>query len=262
MTDRRPPDARDDVDWGDLIGRMARADETALTRFYDGTSRLVYGLAVRITRDPAAAEELTLAVYCQAWRQAKAYSPARRSPTSWLFTLARSRALDQLRSRIRRDQGREEALEAAGGLADAGSVELAYFAGLSQSEIAARTGQPLGILLDKAGLLIARSPDLPWQPQGSPGVSIKVLFTDPERDYITALGRMEPGTEYPRHRHDDVEELYVLEGDLVVEGHVMRPGDYCRAEPDSIHGETRSETGCLFLMMCSRQDELLGRPAS
>ncbi|PYQ01702.1 MAG: hypothetical protein DMF82_18545 [Acidobacteria bacterium] len=119
MTDRRPPDARDDVDWGDLIGRMARADETALTRFYDGTSRLVYGLAVRITRDPAAAEELTLAVYCQAWRQAKAYSPARRSPTSWLFTLARSRALDQLRSRIRRDQGREEALEAAGGLADA-----------------------------------------------------------------------------------------------------------------------------------------------
>ncbi|PYQ01703.1 MAG: hypothetical protein DMF82_18550 [Acidobacteria bacterium] len=89
---------------------------------------------------------------------------------------------------------------------------------------APKEAHPKGILLDKAGLLIARSPDLPWQPQGSPGVSIKVLFTDPERDYITALGRMEPGTEYPRHRHDDVEELYVLEGDLVGEGHVMRRG--------------------------------------
>lgn len=125
----------------------------------------------------------------------------------------------------------------------------------------AKEAAPKGILLSQAGVLIARSEDMPWQPQGSPGVSIKVLFTDTARKYITALGRMDPGTQYPRHRHADIEEIYLLEGDLIVEGHAMQPGDYCRAEPDSIHGETRTEGGCLFLMMCSQQDELLAGPA-
>ena len=110
---------RGESDWGALIGRMARADEMALTRFYDETSRFVYGLVPRIARDPAAAEEVTLDVYCQAWTNASAYSPARGTPQTWLFTLARSRALDHLRSRIRRDQGREQALDAAAAVADA-----------------------------------------------------------------------------------------------------------------------------------------------
>jgi len=116
--------------------------------------------------------------------------------------------------------------------------------------------QKPGVLLDQAGLLIARAVEIPRQPVG-PGITSKPLFVDPGRKYVTALMRMDPGTRHPSHRHRDVEELYLLEGDLHVEGHVMRAGDYCRAEPESIHGETYTQSGCLFLVMASQQNELL-----
>ena len=122
-----------------------------------------------------------------------------------------------------------------------------------QAQPAARPG----VLFDRAGLLISRSVDMDWQEAGVAGVQSKPLFLDEKRGYMTALVRMAPGTRYPSHRHTDVEELYLLEGDLLVEGLVMRSGDYCRAEPDTIHGEVSTEAGALFLVCFSQHDELL-----
>ena len=86
-----------------LVARIARGEETALSELYDATSRLVYGLVLRIVHDPATAEEVTLEVYLQAWRTAKNYESDRGSVTAWLAIAARSRALDWMRSRQARN---------------------------------------------------------------------------------------------------------------------------------------------------------------
>ena len=112
-----------------------------------------------------------------------------------------------------------------------------------------------GILLQQQGLLISRSADMPWE-QIAPGFMRKTLFVDRERNYTTQLLRVEPGLRYPSHRHADVEEILVLEGDLNIHGVAMRPGDYCRAEPDSIHEETFTESGCLLLQLTSQLDQI------
>jgi predicted ChrR family anti-sigma factor len=112
-----------------------------------------------------------------------------------------------------------------------------------------------GILLQEQGLLISRPADMPWE-QVAPGFLRKTLFVDHERHYTTHLLRVEAGTRYPSHRHADVEEILVLEGELNIHGVVMRPGDYCRAEPDSIHQETFTESGCLLLQMTSQLDQI------
>ena len=116
---------------------------------------------------------------------------------------------------------------------------------------------PEGILFNQGGVLISRSDEMSWQAAPLPGVFSKVLFNDPKRPYTTQLVRMEPGTTYPSHRHTEVEELYMLEGDLWVEGLKMGPGDYCRGEPDSIHGQVRTDSGALFLVLSSPRDEIL-----
>jgi quercetin dioxygenase-like cupin family protein len=111
-----------------------------------------------------------------------------------------------------------------------------------------------GVLMEDQGLLIARSIELDWQPF-SPGIDFKVLHTDTARRYNTILVRFAPGARYAAHRHSQVEHLFVLSGDLHVASVVMRSGDYCRAEPETFHGETFSETGCTALVMASPDDE-------
>jgi anti-sigma factor ChrR (cupin superfamily) len=117
--------------------------------------------------------------------------------------------------------------------------------------------QENGILLQQRGLLISRSSEMPWE-QVAPGFSRKTLFVDPVRRYMTCLLRVEAGGRYPSHRHADVEELLVLEGELTIHGVSMRAGDYCRAEADSIHEETFTESGCLLLQMTSQLDQIQG----
>jgi hypothetical protein len=112
-----------------------------------------------------------------------------------------------------------------------------------------------GILLEQSGLMIARSAELPWE-QVAPGISRKILAVDAERSSITSLIRAEAGAIYPRHRHAGVEELLVLEGDLHIHGVVMHGGDYCRAEPGSLHEETFTEGGCVLLQMASLLDQI------
>ena len=155
-----------------LIQRVAGGDEQALATLYDETSRLVYGLLLRVLSDPASAEEVLLDVYTQVWRQAATYSTERGAPLAWLTTIARSRAIDRLRSG-RIERGRTEPLDPIMYRGASGEdvesewaaretrkavrvaldrlapeqrevIELAYFSGMSHSEIAAAKGQPLG----------------------------------------------------------------------------------------------------------------------
>src|SRR5215208_5219585 len=95
-----------------LVGRLAKGEAAALAEFFDRYSGLAFGLAVRILRDPTEAEDVVQEVFVQAWRQAARYDAARGTPAAWVCTLARTRALDQLRRRAARreepaDSGRQ-----------------------------------------------------------------------------------------------------------------------------------------------------------
>lgn len=97
-----------------------------------------------------------------------------------------------------------------------------------------------------------------FQPTAIPGIEARRLFVDTARDVITMLVRMAPGTSYPPHRHGNVEECYVLSGDLTVgEGTTMHAGDYQRMEKGSEHPTQWTKDGCTLLLLSSRHDELL-----
>ena len=157
----------------DVIRRAASADQEALRELYDVTSPTVFGLVRRIVGDMSVAEELTIDVYTQVWRLASAYSEEKGSPLTWLLMLARSRAIDHLRSRARRVKEQELPIEVAfdhshpdpnpEAAAISGNrqqvvqailaalepeqvamLQLAFFEGLSHGEIAEKTGIPLG----------------------------------------------------------------------------------------------------------------------
>ena len=169
-----------------LVGRAAEGDQMALAALYDETSALVYGLALRILRDQYAAEDVTIDVYAQVYRQVSSYDASRGTPSAWLLTLTRSRAIDRLRQEAQRRE-REEPLEATTrlpALTDGPEecsattelrrlvqralalltpeqrqvIELAYYSGLSHNEIAAKLGQPLGTVKTRirTGMLLLR----------------------------------------------------------------------------------------------------------
>ena len=169
-----------DQDWAALIRRVADGDHSALTALYDSTSRFVFGLILRVVGDRATAEEVLLDVYTQAWRQASSYDEQRGAPLAWLMTIARTRGIDRLRSG-RYEQHNREPLEAMGEVTATTSspeedsviaerrrlvhsaldalsteqrevIELAYYSGLSHSEIALRLGQPLGTVKTRTRL--------------------------------------------------------------------------------------------------------------
>ena len=169
-----------DQDWVALIKRVADGDQYALNTLYDATNRLVFGLVLRILNDRSTAEEVILDVYTQVWRQAALYDRSRGAPLAWIVTIARSRAIDRLRSG-RLEQQSKEPLDAVAEIRattispeestfsserqrlirsalDALSpeqrevIELAYYSGLSHTEIAAKLGQPLGTVKTRTRL--------------------------------------------------------------------------------------------------------------
>ena len=83
----------------DCMQRIVNQDQTALAELYDATVGRVHGLALRILKDGAAAEEVVSDVYLQAWREAGRYDPARGPVQGWLLIICRSRALDAIRRR-------------------------------------------------------------------------------------------------------------------------------------------------------------------
>jgi anti-sigma factor ChrR (cupin superfamily) len=119
-----------------------------------------------------------------------------------------------------------------------------------------RSPRAPGILLQQSGLLLARSAELAWRAL-APGIFYKPLYEDAKRKYNTSLVRMDAGARYPSHHHPATEELFLLSGDLHVEDQVMQPGDYCRADSGSIHGETFSDTGCLFLLIACEENQII-----
>ncbi|MFC7495363.1 MULTISPECIES: ECF RNA polymerase sigma factor SigK [unclassified Nocardioides] len=95
-----PPD-RDDLgppDLADLLRRCGRADEAAFARLYDATASRAYGMALRVVRDPAQAEEVTQDAYLEIWRTAARYDAAKGSPLAWLLTITHRKAVDRVRS--------------------------------------------------------------------------------------------------------------------------------------------------------------------
>jgi len=154
------------------LERMAGGDHEALAELYDRHARVIFSLALRILRDQRDAEEVVQDVFAQAWRQSGRYSTERGSVIAWLMTLTRSRALDRLRGRRARPDasadseptvaipdGAAPADEQLSTAVQAGQVraaveglplvqrlaiELAFYEGLTHSEIADRLEQPLG----------------------------------------------------------------------------------------------------------------------
>jgi len=138
------------------------------------------------------------------------------------------------------------------------SVPAAPSAGLRDRLLSKVSHSPRvpGVLFERSGVLIARSDELDWQDL-APGIVFKPLYQDSDRKYNTSLVRMQAGALYPAHHHAEIEELFMLSGDLHVEGEVMHSGDYCRGATGSVHGETFSENGCLFLLMASQDNQIV-----
>ncbi len=166
------------IDHG-LVGDVARGDEQAVGALYDRYGQAMYCTAKRILGEDADAEEAVLEAFDQVWRQASRFDPGRGSVASWLMMIVRSRALDMVRSRDRRERNttsaardepdaapamgtwrtnpeadlhdserRQQIMKALKALSppQRQAIELAFYRGLSQSEIADELGEPLGTI--------------------------------------------------------------------------------------------------------------------
>lgn len=91
----------------------------------------------------------------------------------------------------------------------------------------------------------------------APGISCRLLATDTESQRVSMLVRLAPGTDYPPHRHQGVEEVHLLHGELRVDDKTLHAGDYLRSEPGSEDHRVWSETGCTCVLMTSTRDVIL-----
>ncbi|HEX5086625.1 MAG TPA: ECF RNA polymerase sigma factor SigK [Nocardioides sp.] len=155
----------------ELLRSCGRGDEAAFARLYDATSSRVFGLAVRVVRDPAQAEEVAQEAFLEIWRTSGRFDPAKGSPLGWLLTIAHRKAVDRVRSAeaaTRRDTTyhhqnqpveHDSTAEAATASLEARRVrdalarltqaqrealELAYFGGYTHTEVAAMLELPVG----------------------------------------------------------------------------------------------------------------------
>jgi anti-sigma factor ChrR (cupin superfamily) len=94
-----------------------------------------------------------------------------------------------------------------------------------------------------------------WE-EAVPGISCKLLATDTENNRVSMLVRLAPGAAYPPHQHAGVEELYLLDGELMIDDRKLYPGDYNRAEAGSADQRVWSETGCTCVLLTSTRDIL------
>ncbi len=172
-----------------LVGLVARGDDTALAELYDRFGRVAYGLALRILRDEKLAEDAVQEAFLAAWRSADRFMPERAKASTWLLTLVHRRSVDLVRhEERRRAEPLADAFEAAGTdsaeddawlrferervqaalrqLPDQQreALELAYFGGFTQSELAERLGQPVGTIKSRMFAGLARLRELLTEP--------------------------------------------------------------------------------------------------
>jgi quercetin dioxygenase-like cupin family protein len=99
-------------------------------------------------------------------------------------------------------------------------------------------------------------PNKPHWEQAAPGIHVKILAKNPEIDSVSMLVRLDPGTDYPAHRHAGIEELHLLHGVLRVDDRTLYPGDFIYSEAGSVDHRVWSETGCTCFLMTSTEDAL------
>jgi DNA-directed RNA polymerase specialized sigma24 family protein len=232
--------------WVGLIQCIAAGDERALLALYEQTHEIVFTLASRLLDDPEAAGEVTLDVAHEVWWRAAGYEAEQNSAggsvVAWIMNLTRSRALAMLRlapPKMRRIRQ-------------------------TDTDILQPPASLWGRLARHIDLETDRDPvEGPPQYSGgqdwnevAPGISCKLLATDPENHRVSMLVRLAPGTDYPPHRHAGVEELHLLHGELVIDDRKLYPGDYNRAGPGTVDSRVWSETGCTCVLITSTRDEL------
>jgi len=170
-----------------LLALASRQDDAALAQLYDRYGRVAYGLALRIVRDQALAEDAVQEAFLTVWRTAGSFRPERAKPSTWILTLVHRRAVDLVRREERRRaqpllEGQEEpderalpadeeialtdrrrlVQEALRQLPDEQreALELAYYGGLTQSELAERLSVPLGTIKSRMFTGLRRLRDL------------------------------------------------------------------------------------------------------
>jgi RNA polymerase sigma factor (sigma-70 family) len=170
-----------------LVALVARGDQSALAALYDRVGRTAFGLALRVLRDDRLAEDAVQEAFLTVWRTAAAFSAERAKATTWILTLVHRRAVDLVRREQRRrtepladTEGSEEA--ASPSAEDAAwlqferervqsalrklpdtqreAIELAYYGGFTQSELAERLGEPLGTIKSRMFAGLARLREL------------------------------------------------------------------------------------------------------
>jgi RNA polymerase sigma factor (sigma-70 family) len=172
-----------------VVALVARSDDTALAELYDRFGRVAYGVALRILRDERLAEDAVQEGFLAAWRSADRFMPERGKASTWVLTLVHRRAVDLVR---REDRRRAEALTdeleptSSGSAEDDAwlrferervqaalrqlpdqqreALELAYYGGFSQSELAERLGQPVGTIKSRMFTGLARLRELLAEP--------------------------------------------------------------------------------------------------
>jgi RNA polymerase sigma factor (sigma-70 family) len=175
-----------------LLALVARSDETALAELYDRFGRQAYGLALRILRDAALAQDAVQEAFLAAWRTAASYDARRAKASTWILTIAHRRAVDLVRREERRRgaplddapvpagdatdeeawvRERRRAVQAA--LAQLPqdqreALELAYYGGLTQSELAERLGVPLGTIKSRMFAGLSKLRELLPDDEGGP----------------------------------------------------------------------------------------------
>jgi RNA polymerase sigma-70 factor (ECF subfamily) len=195
---RRPSDVGSPIVRRDLahlsdeavVALVARSEESALAELYDRFGRVAYGLALRMLRDPALAEDAVQEGFLNVWRNASRFVPERAKASTWILTLVHRRAIDIVR---REDRRRAEALSAApeptSTAADESAwlrlerervqaalkqlpdpqreaIELAYYGGFTQSELAERLGQPIGTIKSRMFTGLTHLRELLGEPEG------------------------------------------------------------------------------------------------
>ena len=173
-----------------VVAMLARSDESALAELYDRFGRVAYGLALRILRDERLAEDAVQEGFLAAWRNADRFIPERGKASTWLLTLVHRRAVDLVR---REDRRRAEPLTDGVDAPSSGSaeddawlrferervqsalkqlpdqqreaLELAYYGGFTQSELAERLGEPVGTIKSRMFTGLSRLRELLTEPE-------------------------------------------------------------------------------------------------